>query len=320
MAICRGASAEQAEKSPLSIARNPLRATAIRNALSGLGAFDFRDQDVFLKANFNSSDPCPGSTDLETLTVVLRHLREQNCRKITLIERSGMEPTRFVLNRLGVPDIARKFEVTLLPLEEIPADGWRVETLEGSHWERGVEVPGFLMREAKLVQICNLKTHRFGGEFSASLKNSIGLISKYAQSGTAHNYMKELHASAKQLSMIAEVNVFYRPMLVVMDAMRVFVDGGPERGDLAYPEVIVASTDRLAIDAVGLALLRLNGAVGPVALGAVFEHEVLKRAADLGLGAKSPDEISFKTSDEPSRRLALQLQTTLSKTDEEKKS
>ena len=169
-----------------------------------------------------------------------------------------------------------------------------------------------------MVQICNLKTHRFGGHFSASLKNSIGLVAKQAVTGTRHNYMLELHSSADQRVMIAEANQLYRPLLVVMDASRVFVEGGPEAGDLAYPQVVALSRDRVALDAVGIALLRLHGAAGPVSKGAVFEQAQIKRAVELKLGAQSPKEIRFLTRDDESRKVALQVMAVLEREEEKK--
>jgi len=68
-----------------------------------------------------------------------------------------------------------------------------------------------------------------------------------------------------------------------MDAMQVFVSEGPERGELAAPGVIAASRDRIALDAVGIALLRLYNAVFPGKLKDVFEQEQIKRAVELGL-------------------------------------
>ncbi len=305
--------------SPVALVKNADRSAALKSLFEILGKQDFRNKDVFLKASFNSADHFPATTDLETLNSVARHLREANCNRLVLIERSGMGKTREVWEKLEVPDLARRVDLNLLALEDVPPDEWRREPLAGSHWSKGVEVPAFITRETCIVQICNLKTHRFGGHFSASLKNSVGLVSKYARRGDPYNYMYELHASPEQRSMIAEINQIYETSLVVTDASRVFIDGGPERGDLAYPEVLLASRDRVAMDALGVALLRLHGAVGPVSKGSVFEQAQIKRAAELNLGAKSPKEINILARDDSSRKLASQLYAFLEKIDEPKK-
>src|SRR4030095_6857006 len=160
---------------------------------------------------------------------------------------------------------------------------------------------------------------RFGGHFSASLKNSLGFIAKYSSQPPRYNYMTELHASPDQRSMIAEVNQIYAPRLVVMDAIQVFVNGGPERGDLAYPETMAASHDRVAIDATGVALLRLHGAGPPLSRGTVFEQQQLKRAIELELGAKSVQEIQVLTQDDAGQRLAAQIETLLEPAPKDKK-
>ena len=59
---------------------------------------------------------------------------------------------------------------------------------------------------------CCLKTHRFGGDFSLSLKNNVGLVEEEGLEGI-YNYMLELHVSPHQLEMIAEINK-YHPVAV----------------------------------------------------------------------------------------------------------
>ena len=305
--------------SPVALAKNPDRNSALKTVLEILGELDFQKKTVYLKASFNSADHFPASTDLETLHGVTRYLRESKCDRLILVERSGMGTTGEVWRKLDVPGLAKRLDFTLLALEDIPPNEWRREPLAGSHWSRGVEIPGFIDSSACVVQVCNLKTHRFGGHFSASLKNSVGLIAKQAQSGARYNFMAELHSSPDQRAMIAEVNQLYQPSLIVMDASRVFIDGGPEQGDIAYPEVLVASKDRVAVDAIGIALLRLHGAVGPVSKGSVFEQAQIKRAVELGLGAKSPKEIKLLTRDDASSKVASQLSAILEKLEEPKK-
>ena len=312
---------DEGNRVPVAIAKGADRSFTIGTVIQSLGEIDCQGKDVYLKASFNSADPYPASTHPEALATVVRILRERECRKVILVERSGMGRTREVWQRLGISDLAKELDLTLIALDDLAADAWRREELPGSHWKEGVEVPRFLQEGTCLVQICNLKTHRFGGHFSASLKNSIGLLPKYSPTNTSHNYMTELHDSLDQRLMIAEVNQIYSPSLVVMDASQVFIDGGPEAGNIASPEVALASRDRVAIDAAGAALLRIHGAGPPVGTTPVFEQEQIKRAVELNLGAASGEEIHFITSDRASANLAFQLRAILSqKSAEEKKS
>jgi uncharacterized protein (DUF362 family) len=52
---------------------------------------------VALKANFNSADPFPASTHLDTLRAIVQTLKNAGASGITLAERSGMGDTEQVL-------------------------------------------------------------------------------------------------------------------------------------------------------------------------------------------------------------------------------
>jgi uncharacterized protein (DUF362 family) len=297
--------------SPVALVQGTERLVAIELAIESLGGIDCQGKDVFLKGNFNSPHPFPATTHPDSLTKVAEILRKNKCSGITLVERSGMGSTGEIWQKLGIVDLAKRLGIRLLALDELPPGEWRKEELPRSHWKRGVEVPRFVTASAFWVQISNLKTHRFGGRISASLKNAVGLIAKHSHSAPRYNYMAELHASPDQRLMIAEINQLYAPALVLMDAMEVFTEGGPESGELASPGVVAASRDRVALDAVGMALLRLQTAAQPGRLR-VYEEDQIKRAAELGLGATSPEEITFITGDRSSDDLSQQVKAVLS--------
>jgi uncharacterized protein (DUF362 family) len=69
------------------------------------------------------------------------------------------------------------------------------------------------------------------------------------------------------------------------------VDGGPATGTRAKGNAFLASTDRVAIDAVGLAVLKSLGSNSQIMNTKIFEQEQIARAAEIGLGAASPSEI-----------------------------
>jgi uncharacterized protein (DUF362 family) len=54
---------------------------------------------------------------------------------------------------------------------------------------------------------------------------------------------------------------------------------------------MLASSDRVALDAVGVAVLRMYGTTPEVSSGTIFIQEQIARAAELGLGARGPDDI-----------------------------
>jgi len=64
------------------------------------------------------------------------------------------------------------------------------------------------------MESCCLKTQMYGGHFTISLKNAVGLVNK--------KNMSELHSSKNQREMIAEINGVYNPDLIMMDGVTIF--------------------------------------------------------------------------------------------------
>src|SRR5512143_277692 len=221
------------------------RAAGVRRAIELLGINPIRGNRVLLKPNLNSADAAPGSTHPEVLRTLVTELYDMGAQTITLADRSGMGDTRSVMQETGVIDLAQELGFTTMVLDDLPERDWIVQQAGDFHSSRGYAVPKLLLDAECVVQTCNLKTHRYGGHFTLSLKNSVGLAAK-AMPGNAHDFMRELHTSPHQRRMIAEINAGYRPDLVVLDGVEAFVTGGPDQGKRVEPGVILAGTDRVA--------------------------------------------------------------------------
>jgi uncharacterized protein (DUF362 family) len=286
------------------------RAEGVRRALELLDA-DVDAKRILLKPNFNSADPAPGSTHPDVLRTLITGLKQRGAGAITIGDRSGMGNTRTVMQQLGAFDMARELGCEMVVFDELAEDQWGLVQEQGDHWSRGFAVPKLLLAADAVVQTCNLKTHRFGGHFTLSLKNSVGFAAKQV-GGRGYNYMNELHGSDFQRHMIAEINRVYRPALVVMDAVEAFADGGPDRGRVVRPGVVLASADRVAIDAVGVAILRLFGTTREVSQGRVFEQAQIARAVELGLGADRPDAVEIIPADDAAATFTAQIRNLLS--------
>ncbi len=302
----------RAAASPVYIVRTTDRAEGIRRGLTALGMVSPRGKRVVIKPNFNSADEYPASTHLDTLEALVRHLQDAGAGSITVADRSGMGDTRRVMEQKGVFAQAKRMGYQAVVLDETPMEGWAEERLPGSRWSKGVLFPRLFQETDLLIQTCCLKTHRFGGHFTLSLKNSVGMVAKYSPRDR-YNYMGELHGSSYQRQMIAEINQLYRPAMVVMDGLEAFTDGGPESGTLVKPQVMVLGSDRVAVDAVGVAILRMHGGNATISRGRVFDQEQIARGAQLGLGAKEPEQIDLVTDDPESKKIAERVRQTLAR-------
>jgi uncharacterized protein (DUF362 family) len=195
------------------------RGQGVHIALDLLAINPLAGQRVFLKPNFNSADPPPGSTHPDTLVALVEALQDMGAEHITVGDRSGMGDTRQV--------------------------------------------------------------------------------------------MQELHSSPHQRRMIAEINTAYAPALIVLDGLEAFISGGPDRGERVSPGVILAGTDRIAIDAAGVALLRYFDCRTEAGQGKIFAQEQIARAVDLGLGVDSPEKIQFLTADKDSQAFGEEIKALL---------
>jgi len=283
------------------------RDAAIRKAIDLVGVPELAGKSVALKPNFNSAHAFPGSTHPETLKSLVRLLHELNVNSLVVPDRSGMGGrnggSRKVMEEKGIFEMSRSLRFEAMPLEDLPAEGWAAVQHPDLHWSKGYYLAGVFKQVDEIVQTCCLKTHQFGGHFTLSLKNTIGMIAKQVP-GIEHDFMRELHGSPSQRMMIAEANLCYQPKLIVMDAVECFTDQGPHEGNLARPDVILASADRVAIDAVGVAILREKGTTEEVSGGRIFDLEQIARAVELGIGADRPDRIEIVTADGDSEKYA----------------
>ncbi len=286
------------------------REAALKEALDLLRLPAFGGKSILLKPNWNSADPFPASTHPAMLEALIRTLWRLGAREITVADRSGMGHTPAVMRELRVPEIARALNVKALAFDDLPRREWVHVSGSSLGWERGFFVPRLLKETDAVVQTCCLKTHRYGGHFTLSLKNTIGLVAKYLP-GDSYNYMGELHSSPRQRALIAEANLAYRPELVVLDGVEAFVDGGPDAGRKAAPGVLIVGTDRVAVDAVGVAALREAGTTPEVSRGAIFAQEQIARAVELGLGIRSPAQIRIAAPDAQSEAYASRLRSRL---------
>jgi uncharacterized protein (DUF362 family) len=286
------------------------RSAGVRAALDLLQTSTMEGKQLFLKPNYNSADPTPGSTHEDVLRTLVQALQELGAGRITLGDRSGMGSTRAVLEDRGVFRVADELGFEAIALDELGANDWEKRQVEDSHWKHGFAVARPVLDADGVVQTCCLKTHRYGGHFTLSLKNSVGLVAKSIP-GENHDYMRELHASRHQRLMIAEVNTAYQPELIVLDGVEAFVKGGPARGTQVSAGVILAGTDRVAIDAVGVAILRYYGTTPEVERGAIFEQEQIARAVELGLGVDAADKIELVTDGPESAAYADEIRRVL---------
>jgi len=103
----------------------------------------FSGAEVALKANYNSADPPPACTHIDTLDALCTAILAEKPKKLTLAERSGMGITRSVLEERGVIALAKERGFSAVVLDELDRTGWREVQDAGMHWSRGFFIAAF---------------------------------------------------------------------------------------------------------------------------------------------------------------------------------
>ena len=282
---------------PVILMKTADRKEGVKVSLKALKINPVKGKAVLVKPNFNTADTTPGSTHNDTLVALIEELWAMGAKSISLGERS-YPPTREVMSEKGILPILEELNVSVIDFDDLKEKDWVLFKPKTSHWQNGFRVARPILESEYLVSTCCLKTHQYGGIFTMSLKLHVGVV---PTSRHGYSYMQELHGSPHQRRMIAEINEPFRPALVVLDGIDAFVDGGPMTGKRSKAEVFLASTDRIAIDATGVAILKLFGSNQQIMRPKIFEQEQIARAVELGLGASSPSEIELIAVDEKSK-------------------
>jgi uncharacterized protein (DUF362 family) len=288
-----GGIAMSGKASQVALVKTDRRKKGVKISLKTLNINPVKGKDVLIKPNFNTADITPGSTHNDTLEALVQEVWEMGAKSISLGERS-YPLTREVMEQKGILPVLDKLNVKVIDFDHLEEKDWVLFKPKKSHWPNGFRVARPILDAECLISTCCLKTHQFGGIFTLSLKLHVGVVPTVRH---GYEYMKELHSSPDQRKMIAEINEPFKPALVVLDGIDAFVDGGPMSGKPAKGEVFLAATDRIAIDAVGVAILKLLGSNESIMKPKIFEQEQIARAVELRLGVSSPSEIEVIPAD-----------------------
>src|SRR5512140_82782 len=100
-------------KTKVGLVKGLPREEGIGRVIELLGVNPVKGREVFLKPNFNTADPYPGSTHNDTLLHLIRHLREMGAGAISIGDRSGPADTSDVIREKGIDRLCEELGVRL---------------------------------------------------------------------------------------------------------------------------------------------------------------------------------------------------------------
>jgi uncharacterized protein (DUF362 family) len=277
---------------------------ALRKALEQTIAMtEIRSGDsVYLRVNSNSGDPYPYSTSPKVIVAVGQMLRDLGVNDLRIGDRSfwGDEDTAGNLRANGIAAAAKELNTTALVFDD--SVEWVELQLDSlPNWRGPIRIPKSVATATHFINLACLKTH-FIAHVTLSLKLVLGLI--HAQDRKRGGNL-DTHIPDRLWPQIAQVNKQITPTLNILDGFKAVVTGGPTIHDrpagapanwhpqTANPGVFIVSTDRIATDVLGAAVLQtISPEFEEVTKHEPFSLPQIKAAiAAGGLGIAGPDAL-----------------------------
>jgi uncharacterized protein (DUF362 family) len=273
----------------VGVVRNKNIIQSVRTAvLLASGLKIKKNSTVLIRPNANTADYPPGSTNPEVLKGAIRAVKEYDPAKIIVAEKSMTTlDTLRVMKHLGLYQAAESEGVDeILSFDDLE---WKkVRPDKASSWPQGFSVPDIFDEIDYAIALPIVKTH-WTALFTMGLKSQISITSNGDRRQLPHGQNNdELFGN-----MIAEANLVYKPDFYISDATKCFVTDGPNIGTLREPGLVIATSDVIANDVVGLALLKTLGTIDEIQNRSVWEQPQIRRAVELGLGVKSRSDIQI---------------------------
>jgi len=255
--------------------------STIEKAVNLIGGFEkvIKPNDIVtIKPNLNTADPYPASSDPEFIKALGELILEAGAGKLKIIDSSTLKlSSRKVAETIGLVSVAEQLDSELIFLDE--HDWIQVDFPKGKYMKKG-SIGKPLLERGKTVLAPCLKTH-FLARYTGSMKLFVGWLKH-----TERIRMHLRHLEPK----IADLASYFNPDLIVMDARTCFITGGPSSGVCSSPNIILASGDMVAIDVEGVRTIQCCNAQNKLDMD-VWEIPQIKRAVEIGIGAKSDDDI-----------------------------
>jgi len=197
--------------------------------------------DVLIKPNVVAPVPAERGviTDPVVVAGIVEFLLDHRCRIVIAESSSVAQRTASVLQMTGYVELARRYGVELLDLEEAP----RIKR----NWEYGVIALPEIAYTHSYINVAKMKTH-IGTRVSLGLKNQKGLVS--------HADKRRFHLQHDLDRAIFELSKVVSPELTIIDGIIALEGDGP--GGAGTPvdmQVLLAGSDIVQTDSVALQLM-----------------------------------------------------------------
>jgi uncharacterized protein (DUF362 family) len=215
------------------------------NKLGGFAKHIKKGERILVKPNVNTADDPPASTDIDFLRAVVELIHKETPSEVIVADSSTFShSSNKDIQKKGFFELEKEFPNTKVMTFD---DGeWIKKEVPGGKYLKSVRIPELLEQVDKIIFLPCLKTHSYA-QFTGALKLGVGLMIPRER--------LILHAGHLQ-EKIAELNLLFKPDLIIMDGRKCFINQGPSNGEMREPNTILASESRVAIDIEGIKIIQ----------------------------------------------------------------
>lgn len=242
------------------------------DALGGIKRFVSRGDIVVVKPNM-AWDRLPeqaANTNPEVVSAVVKLCFDAGASKVKVFDRPVNDPRRCYIQS-GIADAVRALGANVDYMDDRK---FRDKTIKGQtlkSWPLYTEI----FEADKLINIPIAKHHGLA-KITMAMKNWMGVMG-----GSRNAIHQKLDESLADLALVI------KPVLTVLDAVRILTANGPQGGslnDVRRLDTVIAGVDQVAVDAYGATLFGMKGS----------DLGYLRIADKMGLGTMNVSKLKIR--------------------------
>ncbi len=240
--------------------------------LGGLEQFVKPNENILLKPNvLASAIPEKSVTTHPAVFEATAKIFQESGVKLKYGDSPGSISPNIALKKCGLYDVAKKLNIEQADFES----GKRVEYEKGRFWN-SFDIANGVLEADGIVSISKMKTHQLT-RITGAIKNQFGCIYGFNK---AKIHVKVPNA-VNFCKLLLDLNMFLKPRLYIMDGIVAMEGNGPASGTPKKMNVLLISSDPVALDSTFCRIVDLDPACIPAntygkvyGLGTFIEDEI----------------------------------------------
>lgn len=247
--------------------------------LGGIEEMIQKDESILLKPNLLKKAEVDRAviTHPAVVGMFAKLMKEKGYCDISMADSCGNGTASKVIHGTGMDTYLEQMNIPVIDY----SGAVHVDYPEGIQAKEFM-LPKELLEKECVISLCKMKTHALE-RITGAVKNSYGFIYGFYKA-KGHTQYPSADSFAR---MLIDLNQYVKPRLYIMDGITAMEGNGPGSGDPVAMNVILMSTDPIALDSVFCNLIHLNPEIVPTNY----------HGEKMGLGTWKKEEIEVLTPD-----------------------